>query len=134
MRIKTGNPGALFNSVQYGFSHAVVATGSRLIAISGQVAWNAEQELVGGEDLFAQTRAALANLRTALRSVDAGLSDVIALRIYIVELETQESEAITRALQEFFPAEDAPAATWIGVRSLANPALKVEIEATALAG
>lgn len=133
MRIRTGNPNALFNSVQYGFSQAVAATGSRLIAVSGQVAWNAGQELVGGEDLYAQTRAALANLRTALGSVDAGLGDVLGLRIYVVDLAAQESEAITRALQEFFPDDRAPAATWIGVSSLANPALKVEIEATALA-
>jgi enamine deaminase RidA (YjgF/YER057c/UK114 family) len=133
MRIKTGNPEALFNSVQYGFSQAVAARGSRLIAVSGQVAWNAEQELIGGDDLGAQTRAALENLRTALQSVDAGLGDVISLRIYVVDLEEQEPEAITSALQAFFPAERAPAATWIGVRSLANPALKVEIEATALA-
>jgi enamine deaminase RidA (YjgF/YER057c/UK114 family) len=132
MKISTGNPDALFNSVQYGFSQAVAARGSRLIAVSGQVAWNHEQELMGGDDLFAQARAALANLQTALRSVDAGLVDVVALRIYIVDLENQPSEAITRALQVFFP-EQAPAATWIGVTSLANPALKVEIEATALA-
>lgn len=133
MRIRAGNPGALFNSVQYGFSQAVAATGSRLIAVSGQVAWDAGQELVGGDDLHAQTRAALANLTTALRSVDAALSDVVALRIYVVDLAAQEPEAITRALREFFPQDRAPAATWIGVSGLANPALKVEIEATALA-
>jgi enamine deaminase RidA (YjgF/YER057c/UK114 family) len=133
VRVRTGNPDALFNSVQYGFSQAVAARGSRLIAVSGQVAWNAEQELVGGEDLAAQTQAALANLQTALRSVDAELADVIALRIYVVDLENQDSGAVTSALQAFFPAHTAPAATWIGVLSLANPALKVEIEATAVA-
>lgn len=135
MKIKTGNPEALFNSVQYGFSQAVAARGSRLIAVSGQVAWNAEQELVGGDDLGAQTRAALDNLQIALQSVDAGLSDVMALRIYVVGLETQDPETITGALQAYFPAEQVPTVTLtlIGVRSLANPALKVEIEATALA-
>jgi 2-iminobutanoate/2-iminopropanoate deaminase len=133
MRIKKVNPVELFNSVQYGFSQVAAGTGTRLIIVSGQVAWNAEQELIGDDDLFEQTRAALTNLQTALRSVEAELTDVVSLRIYIVDFAAQESAAVTRALKEFFLEGEAPTATWIGVSSLANPALKIEIEATALA-
>ena len=107
--------------------------GRRLISVSGQVAWNRDLELIGGDELEAQTRAALSNLETALEALDAGLADVVALRIYIVDFQSQDSGAVSAALKEFFPREAAPAATWIGVTALARPELMVEIEAMAVA-
>ncbi|MDX1416985.1 MAG: RidA family protein [Candidatus Promineifilaceae bacterium] len=128
-----GNPDELFNSVQYGFSQAVAAGGSRIISISGQVAWNADEELIGGGDLYLETVKALENLQIALRSVGAELKHVIALRIYIVGYKREDSAAISRALNAFFVAGQAPTATWIGVNCLANPDFRIEIEATAVA-
>ena len=132
MTIERGNPKELFDSVQYGFSQAVAARGTRIVAIAGQVAWNAEQEIVGGGDLYLETVKALENLQIALGSVRAELSDVIALRIYIVDYKREESEGISRALKAFFAEGEAPTATWIGVSCLANPDFRIEIEATAV--
>ena len=87
-----GNPSELFNSVQYGFSQVVAASGARIVSVSGQVAWSADQVLVGRGDLYAETTKALENLRVALRSVRAELDDVISLRIYIVDYKLEESE------------------------------------------
>lgn len=131
MNVQRGNPPELFNSTQHGFSQVVAASGSRVICTSGQVAWDSRQKLVA-DDFFGQAQSALTNLRSALRSVQADLEDVVSLRIYIVDLEHAESQAITRALRLFFPEEATPAATWIGVTCLANPALKIEIEAMAI--
>jgi enamine deaminase RidA (YjgF/YER057c/UK114 family) len=132
MIIERGNPDELFNSVQYGFSQAVAASGTRIIAISGQVAWYAGQELIGRGDLHLETMKALENLQIALRSVRAELSDVIALRLYIVDYKREESEGISRALKAYFAEGEAPTATWIGVTCLANPDFRIEIEATAV--
>ena len=134
MTLQRGNPPELFNSTQYGFSQVVAATGSKIVSVSGQVAWNSQQQCVGGDDLFSQTLGSLSNLQTALHSAHAGMEDVVSLRIYIVDFERADSEAVTRALQMFFPKDEAPAATWIGVTCLANPALRVEIEAMAVTG
>jgi enamine deaminase RidA (YjgF/YER057c/UK114 family) len=132
MTMERGNPSELFNSVQYGFSQAVAARGTRIVSISGQVAWNADEEIVGNGDLHLETMKALENLQIALRSVRAELSDVIALRIYIVDYQREESEGISRALKAYFPKGEAPTATWIGVTCLANPDFRIEIEATAV--
>lgn len=132
MTIERGNPSELFNSVQYGFSQAVAASGSRVVSVSGQVAWNADQSLVGRGDLHAETTKALENLRVALRSVRAELDDVISLRIYIVDYKVEESESISRALKAFFPEGKEPTATWVGVSCLANPDFRIEIEAMAV--
>ena len=132
MTMERGNPRELFNSVQYGFSQAVAASGTRIVSIAGQVAWNEKEEMVGGGDLYLETVKALENLQIALRSVRAELSHVIALRIYIVDYKREEAEGISRALKAFFPEGEAPTATWIGVNCLANPDFRIEIEATAV--
>ncbi len=132
MIIERGNPDELFDSVQYGFSQVVVASGTRMISISGQVAWNADQELIGGDSLYAETTQALENLQVALRSVQAELSDVISLRLYIVDYQREESASISCALKAFFPEGQGPTATWIGVSCLANPDFRIEIEAMAV--
>ena len=132
MTIERGNPDELFDSVQYGFSQAVAASGTRVVSVSGQVAWNTDHALIGGGDLNAETTKALENIRVALRSVRAELDDVISLRIYIVDYKLEESESISRALKAFFPEGKEPTATWVGVSCLAHPDLRIEIEAMAV--
>ncbi len=129
MTKKTINPPELFDSLQYGFSQIVAASGGRTVYLSGQVAWDADQQIVGPGDLRLQTRQALENVRTAMGVAGGRLEDVVSLRIYIVEAALDESRHISQALRDTFPAEQAPAATWIGVRALASPAFLIEIEA-----
>ena len=124
MSITRGNPKELFNSTQYGFSQAVSSKGTRIVTVSGQVAWDAEQTLIGAGDLNAETSKSLENLKIALESVHARFEDVISLRIYIVVYQLEESESISRALKAFFPEGKEPTATWIGVNCLANPDLE----------
>ncbi|MCG8460416.1 MAG: RidA family protein [Holophagales bacterium] len=132
MSIMRGNPKELFDSTQYGFSQAVSSKGTRIVSISGQVAWDAEQTLTGADDLNAEASKSLENLKIALESVQARLEDVISLRIYIVDYKPEESESISRALKDFFPEGKEPTATWIGVSCLANPDFRIEIEAMAV--
>lgn len=133
MTIHHLNPPELFDSTPYGFSQVVVATGARVIAVSGQVAWTPERALVGAGDLEAEATRALRNLETALRTADADLGNVISLRIYVVDYTPADSDAITRALTSVFAADRRPTATWIGVSTLARPDLRIEIEAMAIA-
>jgi len=126
------NPPELFPSLQYGFSQIVTSTGGKTVYLSGQVAWNAHRQLVGAGDLGIQTRAALKNIATALTIAGGSLTDVVSMRIYIVEDVLAEDHHVGAALREFFPPEHAPATTWIGVRALANKDFLVEIEAVAV--
>ncbi len=126
------NPPALFPSLQYGFSQIVTSSGGKTVYLSGQVAWDANQQIVGAGDLGLQTRATLKNIATALAIVGGTLNDVVSMRIYIVEDVLAEDHHVGAALREFFPPEQAPATTWIGVRALANKDFLVEIEAVAV--
>jgi enamine deaminase RidA (YjgF/YER057c/UK114 family) len=126
------NPSDLFPSLQYGFSQVVTSPPGRLIFLSGQVAWDEREQLLGGEDLKAQTLYALRNMEIGLRAAGAGLEDIVSLRLYIVDYRPEKSAAIREALLETFAGGEPPTATWIGVSALANEGFLIEIEATAI--
>jgi enamine deaminase RidA (YjgF/YER057c/UK114 family) len=126
------NPTTVFCSLDSGFSQAVAASGRRTLYVSGQTAWDAGRRLLGGADLGAQIRQALKNLREVLRAAGGTLADVVSVRIYIVNYTPDKAPAIGAVFREFFPAESAPAATWVGVSALADPGFLVELEATAV--
>ncbi|MEQ9487782.1 MAG: RidA family protein [Alphaproteobacteria bacterium] len=124
------NPPELFDSEPVGFSQMVVVGGDRpSIHLSGQVAWNASREIVGEGDLYRQVVQSLRNIEIALGHADAGLHNVVALRIYIRQNVIHDSKAVTRGLTEVF-GSNLPCATWIGVPCLAREEFLVEIEPT----
>ena len=125
------NPESLFPSVPHGFSQVVIASGKKMVFISGQTAWDAQKKIVGGNNLLEQAKQALRNLAAAMEAVGGSLKDIAALRIYIVNYQPENAKAIGTALREFFP-QNPPASTWIGVSSLAVPEFLIEIEATAV--
>ncbi|HJX98804.1 MAG TPA: RidA family protein [Chthoniobacterales bacterium] len=125
------NPDTLFPSVAHGFSQAVVASGKKMVFISGQTAWNAQMKIVGGDNLLEQARQALRNVESAIQAAGGSLKDIVALRIYIVNYQSENANAVGTALREFFP-QNPPASTWIGVTALARPKFLIEIEATAV--
>jgi enamine deaminase RidA (YjgF/YER057c/UK114 family) len=126
------NPDSLFPSVPSGFSQIVVASGSKTVYVSGQTAWDAQKQIVGEKDLAEQARRSLRNVQTAVEATGGTLSDVVALRIYIVDYRPEQADAISSALREFFPEDKRPASTWIGVSALAVEDFLIEIEATAV--
>lgn len=126
------NPPSLFPSLEHGFSQGVVATGQRTLYISGQVAWNAERQLVGGSDLEAQARQAFTNLRTVVLSAGGTLDSVTLVRMYVVNYRPEQAAIIGAVFRSFFAGDSKPASTWIGVAALANPAFVIEVEAVAV--
>jgi 2-iminobutanoate/2-iminopropanoate deaminase len=126
------NPNSLFPSLPHGFSQVVVATGRKMVFISGQTAWDREKNIVGGDSVLEQARQAFRNLEKAMESAGGTLKDVVALRIYIVDYQAECGTAVGTALREVFSSERPPASTWIGVSALADPEFLIEIEATAV--
>jgi enamine deaminase RidA (YjgF/YER057c/UK114 family) len=126
------NPNSLFSSVPHGFSQVVIATGRKMVFISGQTAWDARKNIVGGDSVLEQARQAFRNLEKAMEAVGGTLKDIVALRIYVVDYQAESGTAVGTALREFFSSQDPPASTWIGVSALAVPEFLIEIEATAI--
>lgn len=134
MSHKAINPPEFFDSLQHGFSQIVIAEGKRTAYFSGQVAWDANKQIVGKGNFAAQVEKSFENLQTAVRLAGGTMDHVAALRIYIVYPKLTEGEdvAISNALKKYFPGSAPPVSTWIGVYSLANPDFLIEVEATAV--
>ncbi len=126
------NPETLFPSLPIGFSQAVVAEGGKTAYLSGQTAWDADKQIVGGNDLGKQTRQALRNMQLAVEAAGGTLADVVSLRLYVVNTKPGDMNPVGVALREFFSADKPPASTWLGVMSLARPEFLIEIEAIAV--
>ena len=127
------NPPELYNSVEYGFSHATVAApGGRAIHCSGQVAWDRDRNVVGAGDLAAQSRQALANLKAVLAAAGATPADVTRIRTYVVDHTPDKLGIVTPELAAFWGDATPAANTWIGVQALALPDFLIEIEADAV--
>src|SRR6188472_1902025 len=126
------NPNSLFPSLPHGFSQVVIATGRKLVFISGQRAWDTRKNIVGGDSVLEQARQAFRNLEKAMEAAGGTLKDVVALRIYVVDYQAESGTAVGTALREFFSSHSPPASTWIGVTALAAPEFLIEIEATAV--
>ena len=128
------NPSTLFPSLQYGFSQIVTSQGGRTVYLSGQVAWDQDQKIVGADDFAAQVWQTFKNLEIAMHAAGGNLRDIVSMRIYIVEkhLNDHDNQHVSEALKRFFDQNAAPATTWVGVRALANKEFLIEIEAVAV--
>jgi 2-iminobutanoate/2-iminopropanoate deaminase len=126
------NPSALFPSQQYGFSQAVATLGKTTVYVSGQVGWNAAQQIIGPADLGVQARQALQNIEVAVAAAGGRRSDIVSLRLYIVSDHIHKAQSVREALLDFFPAQNLPTSTWIGVSALASKDFLIEIEAVAV--
>lgn len=125
------NPESMYQTVPFGFSHAVLQSGGRTLHLAGQIAWDRDCNLIGGADVIAQTRQALSNLKEVLAAAGATPADVVRLRTYVVNHTPDKLAPICAEIAAFY-GEAAPAAnTFIGVQTLALPDFLIEIEADA---
>jgi len=130
MKREAINPDSMYDSVQYGFSHAIRADGKVTIHCAGQVAWDKDYNVVG-KDVGTQAKQALSNLKAVLSAAGATVENITRMRTYVVQHKPEYLEPIGQALAEFY-GDTLPAAnTLIGVQSLALPEFLIEIEVTA---
>ncbi len=122
-------PEGLFESRPFGFAQVTVVRTpfGRSVHVAGQVAWDAERNIVGAGDIGRQLTKSLENIATALASVGASLDQIGAFTLYIKQSHMKEGKAIADALKATF-GDRLPCSTWIGVTGLAREEFLVEVE------
>lgn len=115
------------------YSLAVRVKCDELAFIAGQVAVDAEGNLVGEGDVGAQTRQVFSNLGAILKGLGGGFSSVLELTIYLVGRESVQPyiEARGAIFDEIFPKKDFPTSTLLVISGLAREEFLVEIKAIA---
>jgi len=110
-----------------GYSRAVRI--GNVIEVAGTTAIDEAGNLVGVDNPYEQTRYIITKIERALTEAGATLKDIARTRIFTTDISRWEE--IGRAHGEFF-REIKPASTMVEVKSLINPAMLVEIEATVI--
>jgi enamine deaminase RidA (YjgF/YER057c/UK114 family) len=112
------------------YAHVVSAPpGGRVVFCAGAVALDADGNVVGKDDIVAQTRQVMENLRQALGAAGATFADVVKITNYVTDASQWPQVLPVRA--EYL-REPYPASTFVEVRALMFPELLIEIEAVAV--
>ncbi len=115
-----------------GFSHAVAASGGRLVFLAGQTAHGPDGRIVGG-GVVPQFERALGNLLTSLGAAGGGPGDLVSLTVYLLDVDDYRAHAgqigeVWRRLA----GPDYPAMAAIGVQRLWDPDALVEVQGIAV--
>lgn len=124
--------------VPFGFSwdrdmplSQIVRAGDTLY-LAGQVALDEAGNVVGENDLEAQTRQVFLNMQRVLAAAGAQLSDVVRLTTYFAtHLSLDATHRYWAVRKEFF-GDHRPASTGLQVSGLLYPSLLLEVDAIAV--
>ncbi|NKQ27377.1 RidA family protein [Streptomyces galbus] len=130
MSVQRVNPPAL--SPPAGFSHAVVATGSRVVFLAGQTALDGEGRVVGAT-LPEQFERALANLLTALAAAGGTPADLARVTVYVTDVAAYRAHAAELGRTWRTSAgRDYPAMAGVGIVRLWDEQAMVELDGFAV--
>ncbi|GAB2962840.1 RidA family protein [Streptomyces heilongjiangensis] len=130
MSVERVNPAQL--SPPTGFSHAVVATGGRVVFLAGQTALDADGKVVG-ETLVEQFERALGNLLTALEAAGGTPADLARVTVYATDVADYRAH-VPRLGQVWrrLAGRDYPAMAVVGVVRLWDERALVELDGFAV--
>jgi enamine deaminase RidA (YjgF/YER057c/UK114 family) len=129
MTLELINPDGLPAPAEY--THVVVARGSRLVFIAGQVAEDSHGGLVGAGDMATQARQAFANVGRALAAAGARPDQVTKITIYVARYQREYLPVIEQGRVALF-GEHKPADTLVGVATLSRDDYMIEVDAVAV--
>ena len=130
--IKILNPDALGKPLGQ-YSHLTRVKASEFVFIAGQVGVDKDGKLTGSGDFDAQCLQTFANIEAALKSVDAGWSNIVQFTTYLVHSQ-DIAKFMTFRRREFpkmFTNGAYPPNTLLMIDRLVQEALLVEVQAVA---
>jgi 2-iminobutanoate/2-iminopropanoate deaminase len=110
------------------WSNCLVVNG--VAYISGMVARGNDGKVVVGDE-YEQAKLSFAKIRNLVEAAGGKMADVVKITIFVTDITQREK--VWRARREVFSG-DFPASTLVQVAALAEPSVKVEIEAIAHIG
>jgi 2-iminobutanoate/2-iminopropanoate deaminase len=113
------------------FSAGTWAPAGRTVYVSGQVAMDAEGNVVGEGDIELQTETVLEHVKTVVGEAGGGMEDIVKVTVFITDMRHYDD--IHEVRRRYFE-EPYPASSMVEVSALIDPRLLIEIEAVAVIG
>ncbi|MEL6397906.1 MAG: RidA family protein [Cyanobacteria bacterium J06607_6] len=111
------------------YNQAIVATGSMMF-VAGQIPLDPQTgQLVGGDDIAAQTEQAITNLIAILEAGGATLASVVKTSVFLKDMN--DFAAMNAVYAQYFDEASAPARACVEVARLPKD-VRVEIECIAV--
>jgi 2-iminobutanoate/2-iminopropanoate deaminase len=122
------NPASVAPPMKPHYSNSIRTESGPLLFIAGQVALDADGNLVGEGDIRAQATQVIENIKAIVEANGGALADIAQVTVYVRDIEAFNSISDIRA--RYFPA-DGPASAIVEVSALAWPEFLLEITAVA---
>jgi enamine deaminase RidA (YjgF/YER057c/UK114 family) len=127
-RIKRAISSQVSEPAEGTWSNCLVVDGVAYIA--GMVSRGSDGKVVAGDE-YEQAKMIFLKIKNLLEAAGGAMADVVKVTIFVTDI--LQREKVWRARREFFTG-NFPASTLVQVAALAEPSLKVEIEAIAHIG
>jgi enamine deaminase RidA (YjgF/YER057c/UK114 family) len=98
--------------------------------VAGMIARGKDGKIVAGDE-YEQAKVIFAKIRHLIEAAGGAMADVVKVTIFVTDITQREK--VWRARREVFTG-NFPASTLVQVAALAEPSVKVEIEAVAHLG
>lgn len=119
------NPAGMWQPNGRAFSQGVAQGDGVVLHITGQVAWDEHDNVVGVGNVEEQMEKAVDNVRTVLAEVGGTLGDIVSMTIYF--LDRAHLPVIQRVRSRHLDVTTAPASVLIQVPGLVLPEFLVEL-------
>lgn len=108
-----------------GFSMGYIQPEGRVVYLTGQVAWDRDENIVGKDDVVEQTRQCFRNIENLLREIDGRLDDLVSITTYF--LKSEDLPKIQAVREAFLSRENPPVSTSVKVAGLGHEDFLVEL-------
>jgi reactive intermediate/imine deaminase len=112
----------------FGYAHAIQV--EKTLYISGQIPLDMDMNVVGKNDMAAQTELVYGNLKKVLEDAGGSMTNIVMLNIYCTDIERFDKE--TRGMRKKYFGDYYPAVTAVEVKRLYHPDYMIEVEAVAV--
>ncbi len=124
------NPASVWQPRGRGFSMALAQHPGITVQFTGQVAWDAAENIVGKGDIALQTRQCFENIKMILAEIGGELNHIVAITTYFTD--RSQLSAIQRVRSEYLDFENPPVSTSVMVAGLGHEDFLVELTLVAV--
>jgi enamine deaminase RidA (YjgF/YER057c/UK114 family) len=119
------NPQGIWQPNGRAFSQGVIQGPGEVVHVTGQVAWDEHDQVVGVGDAEAQMEQCIRNVRAVLAEVGGELDDIVSMTIYFGNRD--DLPAIQRVRARHFAEGTAPTSVLIQAAGFVSPEFVVEL-------